>query len=98
MEHEFRYGLPEPYRDALHTTVDIHFGLWDRIKVLFGGIPTVRVTTMVENAPGRLETEARVYVLGPAIRRSKMLGVVDVAPNQPESEKLQHTDSTKESE
>lgn len=77
-EHEYRFGLPEPYRDALHTDVDLHFGLWDRIKILLGGTPIVKVMTMVENPPGRLETEARVFMIGPHLVKPRPLGVVEV--------------------
>lgn len=75
--HEFRYGLPAPYRDAMHTDIDVHFSLWDRIKILFGGVPVLRVNTMVENPPGLLETEVKIYVRGPIVRRSKMIGVAE---------------------
>lgn len=58
------YKFPEPYRDAIHATVDIKFGWLDRIRILLIGFVSVRATTLCENKPGKVETTSTVIVRG----------------------------------
>lgn len=56
------YKLPEPYKDAIHATVDIHLDWLDRVRVLLFGVVSVRVTTLCENKPGMVESKSEVTV------------------------------------
>ncbi len=56
------YKLPEPYRDGITTTVEINFGLRDRIKLLFGQIATVHIETLCEFPPGKVETKTCITI------------------------------------
>ncbi len=58
----YTFKLPEPYRDVIYCNTELHFSWKDRLKILFGSVPTVRVETFVENPPGRLESKSSVLV------------------------------------
>ncbi len=66
--------LPPWAKDAVHTSVDIHFDWKDRLKILFGWRVTLNVDTPTENVCGRTESASEVHVWRPSRRKS--FGVV----------------------
>lgn len=55
-------GLPMGFRDAIYTDTQIHFGFWDRLKILFGFRVRVEAKTFTEERPGKCLTESEVHV------------------------------------
>jgi hypothetical protein len=58
-------GLPAGYRDKLTTDTEIHFGFWDRVKILFGWKVELRCKTYVQYRPGKCYSESNVSVYRP---------------------------------
>jgi hypothetical protein len=56
------FGLPAGYRDAIYTDTQIHFGYWDRLKILFGWKVRLEAKTFTQRRPGRCFTESNIHV------------------------------------
>lgn len=54
--------FPEPYTDAIYVEVNIRFGWIDRLRILFVGIVHVKVSTLCEVKPGKVESFSQVNV------------------------------------
>lgn len=66
-------ALPSWAKDMVTTEAEIHFGFWDRLKILFFGLVWVTVTTRTENQTGRTDAFTSIKVYRPRWRK---LGVV----------------------
>lgn len=56
---------PEWAADVIHNTIEVHFDIWDRLKILFGWRVSVRLNVDCEVSPGRTEGESDVSVWRP---------------------------------
>lgn len=87
MKFEFGRGdLPEWAEDRIHVHIDVHLGLWDRLRILVTGLCFVRAELTVEHAPGRMEstsTATVARVVWPWTRKGG--GYVTESPMEPAS-------------
>lgn len=65
-------GLPEGYKDCLHTNIEIHLDCKDRLRVLFGAKMNLKCLTYCENIPGKVYSESEVNVWFPSRRKTPM--------------------------
>jgi hypothetical protein len=72
-------GLPAGFRDAVINDIHVHFGFWDRLKILFGWKVDIRSKTYTQQRPGNLQSETTVSVYRPR-KLSEGWGVVESAP------------------
>lgn len=76
-----RDELPEGYKDALYTNVDIALGWRDRLRILFGYNIYLRVVNYVEQEQTnnqRPPTETRLSVFRPwHLRKPKLQGFAE---------------------
>ncbi|MBI3654147.1 MAG: hypothetical protein HY231_24205 [Acidobacteria bacterium] len=70
-------GLPAGYRDRLTTVTEIHFGFWDKVKILFGWKVELRSQTFVQHCAGKCYCEEDVSVYRPR-KLPKGWGAVEV--------------------
>lgn len=62
MYNPFIDGLPEGFKDCLHTSTGIHFDWKDRLRILFGAKVALKCRTYCENIPGKVYSESEVNV------------------------------------
>jgi len=59
---KFYDELPEPYKDAVYATVEVHLSFVDRVRVLFGASLTINFQALTENLVGKHQGESEVKV------------------------------------
>lgn len=52
------------YQDVVYNRVYLHISFLDKLKILLGAYPVVRVTTYTENRVGDVETKTSVHLEG----------------------------------
>lgn len=74
----FADKLPDWAKDATFSSIDIHFGFIDRLKVLFGWRVTLDVSTASAiELTGKLETQSSVNVWRLPIFRKPVMGYAE---------------------
>lgn len=71
-------------KDTIHANIEVHFGWWDRVRVLFGKAARVEVAIDCENEVGKTWSISRVsvdpFLRGP-YRRDRGADVVESPPD-----------------
>jgi hypothetical protein len=79
----FADKLPDWAKDAMFSSIDIHFGFIDRLKILFGWRVTLDVSTATqEEIIGKLETRSEVRVWRLPIFRKPVMGYAESPPEK----------------
>ena len=58
-------NIPDGYKDALHTDIEIGFGWLDRLKLLLGYHTLVRLVIFTEVVQGGVKSESKAHVFRP---------------------------------
>lgn len=75
----FADKLPEWAKDCTFSSIDIHFGFADRLKILFGWHVTLDVSTATEAVlSGKLQTKSEVRVWRLPIFRKRIAGYAEI--------------------